>query len=50
MIEELNSIKSSKKDLKNFGFTIGFILDTIGLFLFVREKIHLFIFSLLDQY
>ena len=26
MIAELNSIKSSRKDLKNFGFVIGFIL------------------------
>ena len=38
MIAELNSIKSSRKDLKNFGFTIGFILLIIGVFLFVREK------------
>ena len=39
MFEELNSIKSSRKDLKNFGVTIGFILLMIGAFLFVREKI-----------
>ena len=38
MFEELNSIKSSRKDLKNFGFIIGFILLIIGVFLFVREK------------
>ena len=38
MFEELNSIKSGKKDLKNFGFAIGFILLIIGLFLFVRGK------------
>ena len=38
MIAELNSIKSSRKDLKNFGFAIGFILLIIGLFLFVRGK------------
>ena len=38
MITELNSIKSSRKDLKNFGFAIGFILLMIGLFLFVRGK------------
>ena len=38
MFEELNSIKSSRKDLKNFGLTIGFILLMIGVFLFVREK------------
>ena len=38
MFEELNSIKSSRKDLKNFGVTIGFILLIIGVFLFVGEK------------
>ena len=38
MIAELNSIKSSRKDLKNFGFAIGFILLIIGLSLFVRGK------------
>ena len=38
MFEELNSIKPSKKDLKNFGVTIGFILLMIGAFLFIREK------------
>ena len=38
MIAELNSIKSSRKDLKNFGFAIGCILLSIGLFLFVRGK------------
>ena len=38
MFEELNNIKSGRKDLKKFGFTIGFILMMIGLFLFVREK------------
>ena len=38
MFEELNSIKSSRKDLKNFGITIGFTLLVIGVFLFIREK------------
>ena len=38
MFEELNSIKSSRKDLKNFGVTIGFILLIIGAFLLVKEK------------
>ena len=38
MVAELNSIKSSRRDLKNFGFAIGFILSIIGVFLFVREK------------
>ena len=43
MFEEINSIKSSRKDLKNFGFIIGFILFVIGLFLFVKEK-NLFVY------
>ena len=38
MFGELNSIESSRKDLKNFGFIIGFILIVIGVFLFFREK------------
>ena len=38
MIAELYSIKSRRKDLKNFGFAIGFILLIIGLSLFVRGK------------
>jgi len=38
MFEELNSIKSSRKDIKNFGVTIGLILLIVGVFLFVREK------------
>ncbi len=38
MFKELNSIKSSRKDIKNFGVTIGLILLIVGVFLFVREK------------
>ena len=45
MIEELNSIKSTKKDLKSFGFTIGFILIIMGGFLLYKEK-ELFIYFL----
>ena len=45
MFKELNSIKSSRKDLKNFGVTIGFILLMIGAFLFVREKDSFIYFS-----
>ena len=45
MFEELNSIKSSRKDLKNFGVTIGSILLMIGAFLFVREKDSFIYFS-----
>jgi len=43
MIEELNSIRSTKKDLKSFGFTIGFILIIMGGFLLYKEK-ELFIY------
>ena len=47
MIEELNSIKSRRVDLKNFGFTIGFILLIISVFLFVREKdLFIYFFSI----
>ena len=47
MISELNSIKSSKKDLKSFGYTIGFILLIIGVFLLVREKdLFIYFFSI----
>ena len=47
MIEELNSIKSRRIDLKNFGFTIGFILLIIGVFLFVKEKdLFIYFFSI----
>ena len=38
MIAELNNIKSTWKDLKNFGFTIGFILLIIGGFLFYKDQ------------
>ena len=47
MITELNSIKSSRKDLKNFGFAIGFILLIIGLFLFVKgRELFVYFFSI----
>ena len=45
MIEELTSIKSTRKDLKNFGFTIGFILLIISGLLFYKEK-NLFVYFL----
>ena len=38
MFEDINSIKSNRKDLKNFGVTIGFILLMIAAFLFNGEK------------
>ncbi|MCL4510759.1 MAG: SxtJ family membrane protein [Bacteroidetes bacterium] len=38
LLEEIRQIKSSKKDLKKFGLTIGTVLLVFGVFLFVREK------------
>ena len=38
MIEEIKNITSTKKDLRNFGFTIGSILLVISLILFFKEK------------
>ena len=38
MIEEIKNISSTKKDLRNFGFTIGSILLVIALILFFKEK------------
>ena len=47
MIEELTSIKSDRKNLKNFGFTIGFILLIIGGFLFYKGKdLDIYFFSI----
>ena len=37
MIDEIKNIKSVKKDLKNFGLTIGIILSLFGLFLFYKQ-------------
>ena len=45
MFGELNNIGSSRKDLKNFAFIIGFILIVIGVFLFFREKDSFIYFS-----
>lgn len=38
MFEEIKNIKTRKKDLKNFGITMGFILLLIGGYLFFKEK------------
>jgi hypothetical protein len=38
IIEEIKSIKSSKKELRNFGITIGIALSLLGGLLFWREK------------
>jgi hypothetical protein len=37
-LEEIRQIKSSKKDLKKFGLTIGIVVLLIGVFLFFRQK------------
>ena len=38
MIEEIKNIKSDKKELKKFGYTIGAILLIIGILLYIYEK------------
>ena len=38
MLEEIKHIKTGKKDLRSFGFTIGIILLLVAAFLFYREK------------
>ena len=38
MFEEIKNIKSEKRDLRNFGITIGIILLIISGFLFWKEK------------
>ena len=38
MFEEIRNIKSSKKELRSFGITIGVILLLIAGFLFIKEK------------
>jgi hypothetical protein len=38
MIEELRNIKSGKRDLRNFGITIGVVLLILAGFLFWKER------------
>ena len=38
MFEEIKNIKSEKRDLRNFGITVGIILLIISGFLFWKEK------------
>tara|TARA_Y100000816_G_C25849215_1_gene443641 strand:+ start:122 stop:535 length:414 start_codon:yes stop_codon:yes gene_type:complete len=46
MFEEIKNIKTSKKDIRNFGITIGIILLIVAGFLYHKEKdsFQLFIF------
>tara|TARA_B100001989_G_scaffold250031_1_gene226396 strand:- start:870 stop:1280 length:411 start_codon:yes stop_codon:yes gene_type:complete len=47
MIEEIKKIKSTKKDFKHFGLTIGLILFLIGVFLYYKEiESSLYIFTI----
>ena len=36
LLEEIRQIRESKKDLKKFGLTVGPVLLTIGVFLFIK--------------
>tara|TARA_X000000368_G_C22712834_1_gene571831 strand:+ start:173 stop:586 length:414 start_codon:yes stop_codon:yes gene_type:complete len=38
MLEEIKNIKTGKKDIRNFGITIGIILLIVAGFLFYKEK------------
>jgi hypothetical protein len=38
LIEEIRNIKSTKKDLRNFGFAVGAVLLIIGGLLFWKER------------
>lgn len=38
LVEEIKNIKSDKKELKNFGVTIGIVLALIGTVLWWRDK------------
>ena len=38
MIEDIKNIRSTKKDIKNFGITIGLMLFVIAVFLFLNNK------------
>ena len=44
MLEEIKNIKSEKRDLRNFGITVGIILLIISGFLFWKEKESFLIF------
>ena len=38
LLEEIRQIKSSKRDLKKFGLTIGIVLLLVGVFFFLKGK------------
>ncbi len=45
LLEEIKSIKSAKKDLRNFGLTVGGVLFVLGgvLWYFEKENFHFFL-------
>ena len=50
IVEEIKSIKSEKKELRQFGITIGIVLSLLGVLFLWREKdwyAYLFIISIL---
>ncbi len=38
ILEEIRAIKSTRKELRNFGFVVGGVLIAIGAFLFWKER------------
>lgn len=44
MIEEIANIKSGKRELRQFGITIGIVLGFLGGLLFFRQKAYYFYF------
>ena len=47
MLDEIKNIKSTKKELREFGLTVGFVFGLIGCFLLWRGKEHYFYFLIL---
>ena len=44
MLEEIRNIKNGKRELRQFGITIGVVLGLLGGLLFLREKNYYFYF------
>lgn len=47
MIEEFKNIKSTKRDLRNFGLIIGSIFVVLGIYYFFRSKDNFFLFLII---
>ena len=48
IIEEIKNIKSSKKELRQFGITIGVVTGLLALVAFLRQKDTLILFSIVS--